>query len=103
MDPFVIPGTEGLAMHHGEPMDLIQMDMFAIQGEPGTGFEKAGNLGEFECGNCLFFDASAGACGQQDMKAHSKQPRLADGRVSVSEEDCCEYVRRMGRKDNDCD
>lgn len=91
------PGSDRL----GEPADLIQVDAFAIQGEMGTGFEKAANLGEFECGNCRYFDAAAGACSQSTMMAISKQPRLADGRVSVAAEDCCEYVRRIGKKDND--
>lgn len=77
------------------------MNVFAVQGEQGTGFEKAGDLGEFECGNCLFFDAPAGACNQTDMKVLSKQPRLADGRISVADEDCCEYVQRIGKKDHD--
>lgn len=91
----MIPGTEAL----GRPEPHI--DVFAIQGEMGTGFEKAGDLGEFECGNCRYFDAAAGACDQGTMKTWSKQPRLADGRVSVSDEDCCEYVFRVGKQDND--
>ena len=107
MAPFSIPGTESLGQPRtgrlGEPVDLVRPDVFAIQGEAGTGFEKAGNLGEFECENCLYFDASAGACNQETMKAVSKQPRLADGRVSVDAEDCCEYIKRAGRKDHDDD
>lgn len=92
-----IPGTEAL----GQPRsDLVQVNSAAIKGEPGTGFEKAGSLGEFECGNCSYFDAAAGACNQLDMKAKSKQPRLMDGRVVVAEEDCCEYVDRVGKKEN---
>lgn len=78
------------------PATLIQIDPFAIKGEAGTGFEKAANLGEFECENCHFFDAKAGACNQETMKALSNQPRLADGRVMVEAEDCCEYVDRIG-------
>ena len=78
-----------------------QGNTFAIKGEAGTGFEKAGNLGEFECENCRYFDAAAGACAQADMELISKQPRLADGRVAVAPEDCCEYIDRMGKKDND--
>lgn len=85
----------------GEPPNLFHLDVFAIQGEVGTGFEKAGNLGEFECGNCRYFDAAEGACDQEDMKSLSKQPRLADGRVVVADEDCCEYISRVGRKDSD--
>ena len=99
MDSPLIVGLRVL----GQPsMDMhAQPNLFAVQGEAGTGFEKAGSLGEFECGNCKFFDAAAGACDQTDMKQVSKQPRLADGRVVVSDEDCCEYVWRIGRKDKD--
>ena len=79
------------------------INIAAINGEPGTGFEKAGDLGEFECGNCEYFDPEANACDQKDMKAKSKQPRLKDGRVSVEPEDCCEYVERVGREDKDKD
>ena len=68
----------------------------AIKGESGTGFEKAGDKGEFECGNCKYFDAVNGACEQPDMVRLSKQPRLSDGRPSVDAEDCCEYVDRIG-------
>lgn len=77
------------------------MDLQAIKGEKGTGFEKAGKLGEFECGNCEYW--SNGLCGQKDMMHYSKQPRAADGRVRTGEEDCCEYVDRIGRKDRDKD
>lgn len=72
-----------------------------VKGEPGTGFEKAGNKGEFECGNCRWF--ANDSCGQPDMMARSKQPKLPNGRRKVEEEDCCEYVDRMGRKDEDKD
>lgn len=102
MDPFILPGLSSLVRPGASASSgLVVLDVFAIQGERGTGFEKAGDLGEFECGNCTYFDATAGACNQTDMKAMSQQPRLADGRVSVDEEDCCEYVQRVGRKDND--
>jgi hypothetical protein len=105
MDPNFLLGLSGLGQPRPARLDesagLVVLDIFAVQGEQGTGFEKAGTLGEFECGNCLYFDASAGACNQADMKKFSKQPRLADGRVSVAEEDCCEYVKRVGKKDND--
>jgi hypothetical protein len=66
-----------------------------IQGEPGTGFEKVGKLGKFECGNCFFYKDDS--CGQQTMMARSKQPKLPNGRVKVADTDCCEYVKRMGR------
>ena len=102
MDSFFISGLSGLRRPAAaEPAGFVVLDVFAVQGETGTGFEKAANLGEFECENCLYFDAAAGACNQETMKALSKQPRLADGRVSVGPEDCCEYVKRMGKKDND--
>jgi hypothetical protein len=107
MDSLLIHGIGALGQPRsarlGEPADLVRPDVFAIQGEMGTGFEKAGNLGEFECENCRYFDAAEGACRQDTMRAISKQPRLADGRVSVSAEDCCEYVWRIGKKDADVD
>ncbi len=92
----MFPGLDRLAM----PAGLVQIDVFAIKGEQGTGFEKAADLGEFECENCWFYDAKAGACNQETMKALSKQPRLADGRVMVGGEDCCEYVDRMGKHED---
>lgn len=69
----------------------------AIKGEPGTGFEKEDGKGEFECGNCRFFK-NGDACHQEDMKEKSKQPRHQDGSVIVADEDCCEYVDRVGPK-----
>jgi hypothetical protein len=83
------------------PATLIQIDPFSVKGEEGTGFEKAADLGEFECANCSFFDKVAGACNQSTMKSLSKQPRLADGRVVVSGSDCCEYVDRIGKKETE--
>lgn len=77
----------------------LQINSAHVKGELGTGFEKAEKLGEFECGNCRWFRNDS--CGQPDMMRVSKQPRLANGRVKVGEEDCCEYVYRVGRKDND--
>lgn len=73
------------------------IDISSIRGESGTGFEKSGDKGEFECGNCYYF--RDGSCGQKIMMEKSKQPRTADGRVKVDEEDCCEFVRRMGREE----
>jgi PAB1-binding protein PBP1 len=101
MDPFFLSGLSAGLGRPNAPAGLVVLNVFAIKGEQGTGFEKAGNLGEFECGNCSYFDATAGACNQEDMKVLSKQPRLADGRVAVAEEDCCEYVQRVGHKDED--
>ena len=71
----------------------------AIKGEEGTGFEKRGNKGPFECGNCTYFDAVNGACEQSDMVRISKQPRLSDGRPSVDAADCCEYVERKSQNE----
>jgi len=70
----------------------------APTGEPITEFEKAGKLGEFECGNCYWFK---GSCGHPVMMRSSRQPRTVDGRVKVGEEDCCKFVRRVGRKESD--
>lgn len=70
------------------------IDESAIQGERGTGFERAGTKGPFECGNCRYFIGGPGGpgCGQADMKRHSRQPRLPDGRVQVDGDDCCEFA-----------
>lgn len=69
-----------------------------IKGEPHTGFEKAGSLGEFECGNCTFMKDG---CDHPVMMKYSTQPRLENGHVEVDEEDCCEYVDRVGKPDLD--
>jgi hypothetical protein len=71
-----------------------------IKGEPHTGFEKAGTLGEFECGNCSFMQ-NDGGCDHPMMMKYSTQPRLENGRVIVQPEDCCEYVDRVGKPDLD--
>jgi hypothetical protein len=73
------------------------INLAAIRGEAGTGFEKAGTKGEFECGNCHYFK-NGNACVQKDMKEKSKEPRHPNGDVVVAEEDCCEYVDRIGQK-----
>ena len=78
-----------------------QINSAHVKGEPWTGFEKAGDKGEFECGNCRWFNKNS--CIQADMLAKSLQPRLSNGHVVVDEEDCCEYVDRVGRKDEDDD
>lgn len=64
-----------------------------IKGELGTGFEKRGNKGPFECGNCEYF--SDGLCHQKTMMKVSKQPRR-DGHPKVGRNDCCEYIERRG-------
>jgi hypothetical protein len=82
---------------------LIQINSASVQGESGTGYEGPNDLGEFECENCKYFDEKDSSCGQKDMKKYSKQPRLKNGRVKVDPEGCCEYVERVGRKDEDED
>jgi len=72
----------------------------AIRGEAGTGYEDENGLGEFECGNCKYF-IGPDECTQKDMKKKSKQPRKPNGNVEVEEEGCCEYVWRVGRKDEE--
>jgi len=67
-----------------------------IHGEASTGYED-GQLGEFECENCSFFDADSSSCGQPTMMAKSKQPKLDSGRVEVDPEGCCEFVDRIGK------
>lgn len=89
----------------GDRGDLVQINQGAIRGEPGTGYESPKDLGEFECENCKFFGENDGhddnGCDQEDMKKKSKRKRLPDGRVDVENEGCCEYVWRIGRKDDD--
>lgn len=71
-------------------MKVVQSE---VHGERGTGFEKAGDKGPFECGNCGFY---RDGCTQPTMKSVSRQPRLRNGNVDVDEHDCCEYVDRKG-------
>jgi len=74
-----------------------QIDITAVKGEPGTGFEKRGGKGPFECGNCGYFK-NGNACHQKDMMLKSKQPRHSDGTVKVDVPDCCEFVERPEEK-----
>lgn len=67
----------------------------ALKGEEGTGFEKRGSKGPFQCSNCTYF-VGGNACNQEDMKKLSKQPKWPDGTVVVDGPDCCEYVERKG-------
>jgi hypothetical protein len=72
----------------------------ALKGEEGTGFEKRGNKGPFRCDNCEYFsmiNGEPGACNQKDMMQRSKEPKWPDGKVVVSGPDCCEYVERVGK------
>jgi hypothetical protein len=68
----------------------------ALKGEESTGFEKRGNKGPFECGNCEYFK-NGNACTQEDMKRYSKQEKWPDGTVKVDALDCCEYIERTGK------
>jgi len=76
--------------------ELVQINAASVKGEPGTGFEKRGSKGPFECGNCEYF-VGRNACKQKDMMRLSKQPRWPDGTIVVDAADCCEYVERVGK------
>ena len=79
------------------PKELIQINSAHVKGDPGTGFEERGDLGDFVCGNCEYFKNNS--CGQADMLKLSKRPRTSDNRVKVGDRDCCEYVDRQGRRE----
>lgn len=72
-----------------------------IKGEPFTGYEGPDGKGEFECENCEYFDYNSISCGQKTMMAKSTRPRLPNGRVITHPEGCCEFVNRVGKKDDD--
>ena len=74
----------------------MDIEQSAVKGEAGTGFEKRGSKGPFECGNCEYF--KDGHCGNKIMMARSKQPKDSAGHVEVDAGDCCEYVERIGGK-----
>jgi hypothetical protein len=78
-------------------MALIQINSAAVKGEPGTGFEKRGSKGPFECGNCHYFK-NGDSCHEETMMKKSKEPRHPDGSVVVAADDCCEYVERVGKE-----
>lgn len=90
------PFISALSLLGQTPAERVPVNPSAIKGEAGTGFEKRGQKGPFECGNCEYFDHAAGACDQWDMKTKSQQPKLEDGRISVAFDDCCEYIERRG-------
>lgn len=75
------------------------VDEKAIKGERHTGFEKRGRLGAFECGNCSYFDERSSSCHEENMMKYSKQPKLRDGTILLAADDCCEYIDRIGHKD----
>lgn len=85
-----------------EPEKANSVNQGSIGGEPGTGYEGPEG-GEFECENCTHFDESTVSCGQKDMMAKSKRPRIPNGRVVVHPEGCCEYVDRIGKEHADDD
>ncbi len=71
---------------------MTEINQGQIRGEKGTGFEKRGDRGPFECGNCTFFDK--GYCTQETMKKLSQQPKNKEGYPEVKSVDCCEYIAR---------
>jgi hypothetical protein len=73
------------------------INISAIKGEAGTGYEAENGKGEFECKNCHFYRPENSSCGQKEMVEKSKQPRTSDGRVKVDPEGCCEFVDRVGK------
>jgi hypothetical protein len=80
-----------------------KINQSAIKGEPGTGYEDSivsgKDMGDFSCSNCEYFDSDTSSCGQADMMAKSKQPRIpSNGRVMVKPKGCCEYVDRIGER-----
>jgi len=74
----------------------------SVLGEEGTGYEGPEG-GPFECENCTFFDADTVSCGQKDMMAKSKRPKIPNGRVVVHPEGCCEWVDTIGEEEEDDD
>lgn len=84
---------DALASSSKKPV-VAKLNISAIKGEKGTGYEKFDGRGPFECGNCNYYRASDSSCGQKDMMKFSKQPRLRNSRVVVEERGCCEYVER---------
>ena len=78
-----------------------EINQSAIKGEPGTGYEDpmvdGKDMGDFFCDNCEYFDPDTTSCGQSDMMAKSKHPRIPrSGRVMVKAKGCCEYIDRSG-------
>lgn len=70
------------------------INVSAIKGEKGTGFEKKDDKGPFECGNCEYFHE--GGCHQKDMREKSREPKKSNGDIEVGAGDCCEYIDRLG-------
>lgn len=76
---------------------LYTINSRSVKGEPGTGYEDPGDMGEFECENCEYFRDTDDSCGQKDMRRVSKRPRTRDGRVKVDPHGCCDYLHRTGK------
>jgi hypothetical protein len=76
----------------------IQIDISAVKGESGTGYEDAAGKGPFACHNCKYFRPVENSCGQRDMLLKSKQP-LVGGRRKVDPNGCCEFVERIGHEE----
>jgi hypothetical protein len=73
---------------------LIAINSSEVRGEDGTGFEKRGDRGPFQCGNCNYFED--GTCHQRTMMKVSKQPKEGEY-PKVAAEDCCEYISRKAK------
>jgi broad specificity phosphatase PhoE len=80
-----------------ETENTKQIDISAVKGESGTGYEDSNGQGPFACHNCEYFRTVDKSCGQKDMIEKSKQPKIA-GRVKVDPMGCCEYVERPEEK-----
>jgi hypothetical protein len=74
----------------------VFINVAGIKGEPYTGYENPEGKGPFACDNCHYWRNDG--CSQKDMKRHSRQPKLRDGRVKVDPKGCCEFVDRIGKR-----
>lgn len=59
----------------------------------GTGFQKAADLGPFNCHNCVHMEQD-GTCSEKHMVQLSAQKRK-NGRPLVDKGDHCPYVERQ--------
>jgi hypothetical protein len=82
------------------PQNPEPVKQSAIGGEEGTGYEGPEG-GPFACDNCSFFDEDTVSCGQKDMMAKSKRPKIPNGRVVVHPDGCCEYVDRISKEEKE--
>lgn len=72
------------------------INVAAIKGETGTGYEPSAGKGPFSCANCEYFRATDTSCSQKDMIKYSRQPRTKDAQPIVDPYGCCEFIERMG-------